>query len=206
GAVGGVEGGTRSTTAAPDTAAAMSCDAPMVWGSASPGRNAELMCVLQISSATSRSNAHSITSCSSRARWAASAVPQAPEPTTANRAMAAQYSVGRGRGECTPVTGLATSAAGCRTLGVQVLDHRGRARADGRLARVGGDRAHELLDVRAAEMLRGHREGVIIHAAHGVLHGLGERGIRLDGLDADLGGGIAHLGILVVQGGFHELI
>src|SRR6516162_1196019 len=183
-----VDGVTRITISAPDTAAAMSDDAPMVCGSASPGRKAELMCARLISSATSRSNAHNITSCSSRARWAASAVPQAPEPTTANPAMAAPYSADRGRGECVPVARvLATSAAGgWRSLGlaVQPLDHRRRARADVRLVRVGGDRAHELLHVRAAEMLCGDGQRLIVHPTHRILYGLGEGGIRFDGLDA----------------------
>src|SRR5262249_38636740 len=131
GAVGGVEGGTRSTTAAPDTAAAMSCDAPMVWGSASPGRNAELMCVLQISSATSRSNAHSITSCSSRARCAASAVPQAPEPTTAKRAMRHHTSAhgdGASPGRCRQASRRALSSRTSRAAAVSrrsvLVDHR----------------------------------------------------------------------------------
>src|SRR5947208_530737 len=82
-----LDGGTRTTRSALAATCGASADARMVSGSETSGRYGEFVCRVAISSATSGSYAHIVTACSSRARWQASAVPQAPEPTTAIRAI-----------------------------------------------------------------------------------------------------------------------
>src|SRR5262245_51258853 len=106
------DGGARTTTSAPATTAAASCEARMASGSVMSGKKGVLVWRWVISSATSRSNAHIATSCSSRATCAASAVPQAPEPTIAKRAMGGPYICRRVRGEPPDFPGSAPGAAG----------------------------------------------------------------------------------------------
>lgn len=79
------EGGTSTTSSASLTTALMSVDARSAVGSWMPGRNVTFWCRSLTSAATSSSFAHIVTSWSSRAAWLASAVPQAPAPTTATR-------------------------------------------------------------------------------------------------------------------------